>query len=207
MILQLIQNRKDLFAAQFEIRRGENVIGNVFLKGNAGTNEAHIQGNFYEMNFEMKREKCRNIEAKSFRPYVVRQENAEIGAVYQTQHKLGIFKHVDFIQMTEKEKTYDLFPMSFGDEGGKCPVYCGQRQIAQIEKDCVVYNDLHEYQIFAEDEKSGFLALVFSLYMYVNACYKPGEKAYSSKSKTFSVTKEEYLLEKYSPYFKNHIGE
>ena len=207
MILQLIQNRKDLFAAQFEIRRGEKEIGKVFLKGNAGTNEAYIQGNFYEMNFEMKREKCRNIEAKSFRPYAIRRENEEIGAVYQTQHKLGIFKRVDFIQMIEKEQIYDLFPMSFGDEGGKCPVYCGKRQIAQIEKDCVVYNDLHQYQIFAEDEKSGFLALIFSLYMYVNACYKPGEKTYSSKSKTFSVTKEEYLLERYNPYFKNHIGE
>ena len=84
----------------------------------------------------------------------------------------------------------------------QCPT---QEQIAQIEKECVVYNDLHHYQVFAEDENAGLISLIFSMYMYINACYKPGVKASKSCSKTISVTKDPCLLEKYDPDFKSKI--
>lgn len=207
MILRLTQTKKELFSAYFVIERGSEKIGEVVLKGKAGTMEADISGMFREQNFEMSYGKSRYLEEKAFRPYILRQEKTEIGSVYQAQHKISFFKNIDFIRINKTGILYDLFPIAFGDEGGKSPIYCGSQQIAQIEKECIVYDDLHHYEIYAVDEKAGWIALLFGMYMYVNACYKPGVKAYSSKSKTFSVTKEPYLLEKYNPYFKNTIKE
>ena len=100
---------------------------------------------------------------------------------------------------------FDLFPIGFGNEGSKSPIYNGNKQIAQIEKDCIVYNDLHNYRIFAEDSFASQIAILFCIYMYINVGYKSGEKVISSKVKVVSITTNKLLKEKYNPEFIKSI--
>ena len=207
MILNLIQTNKELFAASFVICRGLDEIGTVSLQGKMGSMEASIIGSFYDTGFEMGFERCHSIEKKVFRPYLIKQDGVEIGAVYQTKYNGGLFQKFEFHQMKNNGLFYDLFPIDMGEDGCKCPIYRDGKQIAQVEKECVVYNDLHHYQVFASDAAAGLISVLFCLYMYVNGCYKPGEKAVISKSKTVAVTLNKRLKAMYNAHFKEGITE
>lgn len=207
MIFNLIQTNKDLFASQFEVKRGAEQIGAVSLQGKLGSMEAVICGTFCGVKFEMGFGRSNYIEAGAFRPYLLKQNGIEAGTVYQTKYNGGLFKKYEFHQMVRNGLTYDLFPIGFGNDGSKCPIYHGKKQVAQIEKDCMVYNDLHDYHVFAIDENEALTALFFCLYMYVNVCYKPGQKVLSSTSKTVSITTNKLLKEKFDPYFRDSVTE
>jgi hypothetical protein len=207
MILRLIQKNKELFAAKFVICRGAEEVGHASLQGRLGSREAHISGEFNGTTFELSFERHISTAAKAFRPYLIEQNGRKAGAVYQTWYKKGCFRQIGFCQMIHDDLTYDLYPVSFRDEGSKSPVYAGESQISQIEKDCVVHNDLHEYTIFSIDEHAALISVLFCLYMYVHACYKPGEKAVKSVTKTMSVANDPFLEEKYNPHFKDNIME
>ena len=107
--------------------------------------------------------------------------------------------------MEFNDKKYDLYPIGFGNEGGKHPVYCGDTQIAQVEKPAEVRDDLHNYTIYAIDSDAAELSVLLVAYMYVNANYKPGEKVTKSYVKCYSITKNKTLLSKYDPEFKEKL--
>ncbi len=183
MILELKQINKELFSSQFVINRGKSEIGTVFLKGKSASMEADIFVDFNGTKIEMRHGRDKNIDVKAFRPYLINQNDEHIGTVYQTQYNGGMFKKYDFHQMVKAGLTYDLFPIAFGNDGAKCPLYLGQEQIAQIEKDNIVYNGLHNYRIYSKDENAGLLSLLFCMYMYVIVCNKPGVNVVASEGK------------------------
>lgn len=206
MVLDVIQVTKDLFSASFVINRGNDEIGNFSLQGRLGSMEAEIQGKINERCFKMAYGKMDDLEVvHPFRPYTIYEANFPNGTVYQTKFNGGLFKKFDYHQMKLNGITFDLFPIGFGNEGSKSPVYNANRQIAQIEKDCIVYNDLHNYRIFAEDLFAAQVAIFFSIYMYINAGYKPGTKVVSSKVKVVSTTTNKVLKAKYNPDFTKNI--
>ena len=208
MILNIIQVSKDLFSASFTIERENTQIGNFSLQGRLGSIEAEIQGTIHEQAFKMAYGKMDNLEVNHpFRPYLIYKGSIPDGTVYQTKFNGGLFKKFDYHQMKLNGVTFDLFPIGFGEKGSKSPIYSGNKQIAQIEKDCIVYNDLHNYRIFAEDSFASQIAIFFCIYMYINAGYKPGEKIISGKTKTISVTTNKLLKEKYNPKFTENIKE
>lgn len=208
MILDVVQVSKDLFSASFVVKRGDVQVGCFSLQGNMGSMEAKISGKLFEQDIEMQYGKTNDVGAAySFRPYLINENGIYNGVVYQTKYNGGLFKKFDYQQMKNAGVTYDLFPISFGNEGSKSPIYKENTQIAQIEKDCVVYNDLHIYKIFALDELSSEIAVLFAIYMYINAGYKPGEKAVSSTVKVISTTTNKLLKEKYDPTFISRIKE
>lgn len=206
MILDVVQVSKDLFSASFTIERENTQIGNFSLQGRLGSMEAEIQGTIHEQAFKMVYGKMDNLEVDHpFRPYLIYKGSIPDGTVYQTKFNGGLFKKFDYHQMKLNGMIFDLFPISFGNEGSKLPIYNGNKQIAQIEKDCIVYNDLHNYRIFAEDSFASQIAIFFCIYMYINAGYKPGEKVISSKVKVVSTTANKLLKEKYNPEFIKSI--
>ena len=206
MILDVVQVSKDLIAARFVVKRGSAQVGNFSLKGRLGSMEANISGKLFEHSFDMHFGKSDNIDvARPFRPYIIDENGVQNGVVYQTKFNGGLFKKFDYHQMKKAGITYDLFPIGLGKEGCKCPIYDFNTQIAQIETDCVIYNDLHIYKIFAQDEFSCKIAVLFAIYMYINAGYKPGEKVISSKVKVVSTTTNKLLKEKYNPEFIKSI--
>ena len=133
------------------------------IECDAVVNAANITGKLFEHSFEMRFGKSDIIEmAHPFRPYIIDKNGVQNGIVYQTKFNGGLFKKFDYHQMKKAGITYDLFPIGLGTDGSKSPIYQDNSQIAQIEKDCVVYNDLHTYKIFAQDEFSGEIAVLFA---------------------------------------------
>lgn len=206
MIFEIVQSKKELFAANFDITRNHNNIGWLHLQGQLGSMEALWNGKVEDESFIMKDGRLNWIAYKNaFRPYVFRWNNGEIGAVYQTEYKESVFSKISFHRLITKQYSYELYLIGFGKEGTKCPVYLGNKQIALIEKDVLVYNDLHSYSVFSIDEKSSHIAVIFSCYMYINACYKPGVKITSSVQRVFNKTNSKLLKSKYDPEFKSGI--
>lgn len=206
MILDVVQVSKDLFAASFVVKRGSAQVGNFSLKGRLGSMEANISGKLFEHSFDMCFGKSDNIDvARPFRPYIIDENGIQNGVVYQTKFNGGLFKKFDYHQMKKSGITYDLFPIGLGKDGSKSPIYQDNAQIAQIEKDCIVYNDLHTYKIFAKDEFSSEIAVLFAIYMYINAGYRAGEKAITSTVKVVTKTTNKLLLEKYNSDFTKYI--
>lgn len=206
MILDVVQVSKDLFAASFVVKRGSAQVGNFSLKGRLGSMEANISGKLFEHSFDMRFGKSDNIDvARPFRPYIIDENGVQNGVVYQTKFNGGLFKKFDYHQMKLNGMIFDLFPIGFGNEGSKSPIYNGKEQIAQIEKNCVVYNDLHKYRIYAVDTFASQIAIFFCVYMYINAGYKPGEKVVHSEVKVMSTTTNKLLKEKYNPEFIKSI--
>lgn len=146
-------------------------------------------------------------KSKAYRPYkIFDSEQRILGNVAQIDQKEGWFTTISYMQMyIAGQKQYDLYPIGFGAEGGKHPVYCGNKQIAQIEKPSEIYNDLHHYTIYALDQDSAKISALFAAYMYINANFDPGQKAVKSYVKYTSITLNKSLKQKYNPDFKDTI--
>lgn len=202
MILDIVQISKELFSAEFAIRTGSTPIGDIHLQGSLGSMEAEIVLNYQDTCFGMVHEHLEQKPAKRvFRPYAIYADGAVIGVVYQSEEKLGLFKGYSFREMNFSGKSYRMFSVGLGNEGYKFPIYEGERQIAEIDKPCVVYDELHEYKIYALDAPSAMTASLLCAYLYVSGAYTPGEKVIRSKVKTITITANKFLKEKYDPGF------
>lgn len=207
MQLLLKQQSKDLFNGKFEIFNKDEVVGTVSFEGKLGSIEANINGTLFGKVFSLK---CVNEvltgSNKKFRSYNIIQNDNIVGEVYQTEHKKNIFSKYDYIKCFYNQKEYNLYSVGLG-ERGVCSLYCEEEQIAQIEKDGIVYNDLHDYDIYSIDENNAFIAVLMSCYMYVIACYKPGVKVTESVKKNYSKTTNKDLISKYNPEWINRVKE
>ncbi len=205
MILELRQTRKELYSAEFVILRSAQEAGTVQVEGKLGHREAVIRGSLYGTAFELRYGKSWTIRSKAVRPYKFSIDGVETGVVYQSVEKTGLFKSRSFHQMVRDGQTLECYAVALAGERTKHPIYCGSEQIALAESDRTVYNDLFHYRIYAPDGDSGLAALLFCLYMYINACYKPGEKVTQSVATSSFVTTDPVLLDKYDPRFQDTI--
>lgn len=209
MFFEVKQIQKELFTADFSVNKKDTVIGQMRIEGKLGSMEGKWKGSAFGKEFTLNYGKGNiNVESKNvFRPYSVMLEDGIQGCIYQTEQKDGLFSKMEYHQLILDGIKYNVYPIGFGKEGSKSPVYIGDEQIALIEKDCVVYDELHHYQVTATDEASALIALIFVCYMYTNACFNPGVKVIQSVSKTVSVTTNKKLKQKYDPMFKESVGE
>lgn len=208
MYFELVQTNKELFAADFDIAENEMIIGNMHLEGHLGSREGAITITYSSYKISLKPEaKCFDIHAKSpFRPYQIVINGISKGVIYQTECKAGLFNKFDYHQIEMDGRIYEMYPIGFGQEGAKNPIYVDGKQTGLIEKDCEVINDLHTYKMTFVDELTATLCLIFSSYMYVNAAYKAGTAVTKSIHKVVSKTTNKKLLEKYNPDFKSSIS-
>ena len=146
-------------------------------------------------------------KSKAYRPYkIFNSEHRILGNVAQIDQREGWFTTISYMHMyIVDQEQYDLYPIGFGAEGGKHPVYCGNKQIAQIDKPCEIYNDLHHYTIYAVDQDAAEISALFAAYMYINASFEPGQKVKQSYAKCTSITLNKTLKQKYNPDFKETI--
>ena len=205
MQLLLKQQSKDLFNGKFDILSKNEVVGTISFEGKLGSIEANFVGIIFGKDFSLK---CENEiltgTNKKFRPYNIIVSDNIIGEVYQTEYKKNIFSKYDYIKCLYNQKEYNLYSIGLGEKG-VCSLYCNEEQVAQIEKDGIVYNDLHNYDIYSIDENSALIAVLMSCYMYVMACYKPGVKVTESVKKNYSKTTNKELISKYNPEWINGV--
>ncbi len=103
---------------------------------------------------------------------------------------------------------YNSYVVSLPAEGGRQSVYREGVQVAQINIPREVVNDLYNYTIYALDQKEAEMCAIICAYIYINAHFKPGEKAIKSYVKHYTTgTKDAFLLEKYNPDFVETIEE
>lgn len=210
MIADIIQTEKGLYTASFVVKQGTEQIGSFFLQGKLGSMEAEVQGKIFDTNIQMrfgKIESYKLTRAQAFRPYLIFMDDNPMpqGNIYQTTFNGGFWNKFSFHQLILNEKIFDLYPIAMGEKGGKSPLFFENKQIAQIDKECVVHNDLHNYKIFAEDASAVQKAVIFAIYMYINAGFKPGKKAISGEAKTISTITNKFLKGKYDPFFVEKI--
>lgn len=211
MIVDFIQKSKELFSADFEIKNNDGLefLGQLHYENEKGISK--LSGEWSGKLFD--REISLSFEEKSViineinnccRPCLIIIDGIKKGIIYQYTEKSGLFSNYSYYKMEYKENLYEMYPIGFGKEGAKNPVYLGKKQIAQIEKDFEVINDLHNFRVFSVDDVSALISILFSCYMYTISFYKHGIKVSISKEKNYSKTKNKALLEKYNPNFKSN---
>lgn len=204
MILDLLQISKELFSSKFTIKRGNQHIGSVFLSSKICSRGISIEGDLFGNHFFMEFGPF-DTDIQVFRKYIFKNDNGITGVVYQTKSKDNFFIKYDFIQMVTSNCVFNYYPISFGELGGKCPIYFNDRQVAQVDKDYIVYNDIHNYRIYAYNDFFAKIAVLFAVYSYANSYYKPGIKVKSSYCKYLFKTKNKLLLSKYNSNFVDNV--
>lgn len=208
MIINIIQKNKELFEANFDIVSNENVLGTINIKGKMGSMEVSLNGIYNNTTFEFKYNGGILIKTKDkkFRQYQVIESNNMVGEIYQTNKKTGVFNSYDYNTLIYENNIYHEYGIGLGKEA-KCPVYLDDNQIAQIEKQNIVYNDLHNFKIYIKDDKYSFISILFACYMYINAGFKPGIKVKESVVKYYNKTTNKELNSKYNPDWIKDIKE
>lgn len=88
MELLLKQKNKDLYSGEFEIIENNQVIGNIYFKGQLGSMEVSLNGSFYDKSFSFE---CVNKffpgPKKNFRPYNILENNNVVGNIFSINNK------------------------------------------------------------------------------------------------------------------------
>lgn len=208
MICRFVQTKKELFGASFEAESEGNVFGKISFKGRIGSIDGVWTIECFNQTIVLspKNKFFQISSAKKYRPYTVFINEEERAEIYQTFIRTGGLSRAEYHTMRFGECEYNLFSISLGEEGCKSPIFENDVQIAQVDKACLVYNDLHHFEIFSLNQDKVIIALIFCCYMYTLGCYNAGEKSYKSVSKFVSVTKNEFLKSKYDPNFKSKLN-
>ena len=112
----------------------------------------------------------------------------------------------EYITIEYKNYTFHTYLVGLGKEGIKYPVYYNDQQVALIEKDRVVVNNLDEYNITSIDEFTGYISYIASLFIDVMCYSNRGEKAKKSYQKYYHKTIDKELKSKYNPDFKDYVN-
>lgn len=205
MHLELVQRNKELFAAEFDVVENGATVGSACLQGKLSTFDANITIRYQEneMTLTPGKSGLDIIASKPYRPYTIAFNANKKGLISQTSVKTGFLSSIDYHQIELGTHIYEMYPIGFGNDGAKNPIYTSNRQIGLIEKDFVVINDLHTYMITCVDDYSALISLLFAAYMYLVAAYKPGVAVTQSVHKAFYKTTNKTLLQKYDPSFKS----
>ena len=208
MIIDIKQNDKTLFEANFDIVSNKNILGNINIKGKLGSMEGYLNGVYNNIPFSLKYSGNTLIKNKNnrFRPYQVIESNNVVGEIYQSNKKTGIFSGYEYKTLIYNNNIYNQFGIGLGKET-KCPIYLNDEQIAEIEKENTVYNDLHNFKLYIKNEEYSFISILFACYMYINACFKPGTKIKESVNRYYSKTTNKELNSKYNPDWIKSIGD
>ena len=194
MLLEFSQTKKDLYSADFNIICDGSVIGNAFLNGN-------MSSVFADWNIQL----CDDVIHLRKMEIIINGEST--GVVFQKKKKKSFFREYSVHHVIYNEKElFSLYPIGFGKEGSKSPVYLEtggkSLQVAQINKDSTVYDDLHVFRCYVLEQKHAMTIVLFCALMYTMGCYRPGEKTIRGTKTTCSVTLEKELLSKYDPLFE-----
>lgn len=97
---------------------------------------------------------------------------------------------------------YTAYEIGLGKEGIKIPIYRGEKQIALIQKDCMVRNNLDEYEIIFGDLEMALVATVFVIYYDCLNHNNPFEAVVDKKETKYLYTMNKELNSKYDPNWR-----
>ena len=175
-------------------------ISNNFTFGGAVKATSPLDGSLYHLLY-----KPLMNPAPSAVPYVIYDSNnQEVGRFSILGGGKG-FKTYEYYKLEFLNNQYYIFEVGLGKDGIKYPIYCNDVQIALIEKDSVVYNNLDEYNIFAIDANAAFISYLSALYLDIVRYSNRGEVNKKGFQKYYVKTTLQELKNKYNPDFKNQL--
>ena len=143
---------------------------------------------------------------KNLIPYKIINSNNEKCGLISIKETGGFFlKRYSYCELTLNEITYTIYTVGLGKHGIKYPFYIGERQIAQVEKDVVVKDNLDTYKVYAVDEQAAFIAFLFSLHTDMVSASNRAQVVTSSVEKSYLITMNKELKQKYNPDFIKNL--
>ena len=112
------------------------------------------------------------------------------------------FRRQSSVELRIWDRTLRAYEIGLGRQGMKYPLYDGAVQIAQVEKDPVVYDNLDEYRLYSLDEFGETAALLFALFLDFHRYRNAGEYATKKKNVQYVFTGRKEILAKYDPSFR-----
>ncbi|MEY8524657.1 hypothetical protein AALA90_16735 [Lachnospiraceae bacterium 38-10] len=120
------------------------------------------------------------------------------------ERKTGMFSTAGYHEMMLGNDVFQMYFKSFKTEG-KSSIYCGDRQIAQVDTSAEIVDDMHHYTIYAADRGSAEAAVLFSAYRYMLTGFKPGQKMTKGYYRQVSVSFDKTFDGRYDPGFAGRI--
>lgn len=207
MRLRIKQDKRELFEASFSIMLDEESIGGMSFRGKVGTPESEISITLGENNISLKRKnKPEKKGLDAYRPYNITKDGIEAGEVFQASKKTGLFKSYGYQYACIDSVEYSMFPIGFGEQGSKNPVYMGNTQISLIKKDVFIIDDMHDFNVIVRKDDDIEPTVIFIAYIFAKSFFKPGDLIKKGKVKAVTTTTEKELLDKYDESFEIIYG-
>lgn len=209
MQLKIIQTVSAI-KCQYDIVMGENRVGSAVLNDNVtglGTYDICYKNDSVLLEFDVDTQIKSLVKQpvdRSDSPYRVIINGQLCGDIYSSYTNNSFFTRISFDRLHLYDREYEMYKVGLGKEGIKFPIYCGEQQIALIEKDYTVHNNLDAYNIYSLDEHAAFVAIIFGFKL--DKSYSHGGMAVSkSVEKDYLLTLNKELRSKYNPDFKQMV--
>jgi hypothetical protein len=139
-----------------------------------------------------------------FKPARIEASEVGVGTAYQKFVRYGK-EEVPITHIRLGDRHWQLYFCSLGGNMGiKWSLYEmideDEKQIAEIDSDSVIYNDLHNFRIFAETGEALRIALWAVSYIYLCNIYDARNRGIGSITK-IDARSNEFLMSKYNPGF------
>ncbi len=212
MILELEQINRELYEANFRIRRGDDMAGAVHVQGRPGQMDAEVQVSVLGAGFFLSREgnpaapaqtkRRQDKKETAYHTYLI--DGGRLGSICQVERKTGMFSTAGYHELLLENDVFQMYSKSFKTEG-KSSIYCGDRQIAQVDTSAEIVDDMHHYRIYAAYVRGAEAALLFSVYQYILTGFKPGQKMTKGYHKQVSISFDRTFDDRYDPGFAGRI--
>lgn len=139
-------------------------------------------------------------------PFLIQKGNATYGTIYGKNSEGSFLSRYGYecLELTSGQ-TYEMYEIGLGKNGIVYPIYRDGVVVAEIDKGCVVYDNLDVYTIYSIDEEAQKNAILFCLITDANSFANRGEIVKSSVSKVYMKTINKKLCAKYDPDFKERV--
>lgn len=205
MIFDIVQVEKTLFDASFKIIKDGESIGAIRVHGKLNSNYGFINGIFNDIKFSLRHMSNDNTFLNPGIPFGVSVDKTGPGLIRSTTIGSKLFNRFNVQQLELDGLVYDTYSVGMGKEGNKKCIYQEDKQIALVESDSVVYDELYNFHVFAENERAALVSILTTIYTYTKSFFKQGELALSSISRNYALSLNKKLKEKYDPEFKRKI--
>ena len=208
MIIEMIQQQKGLFDADFTFCRRGETIGDYYVQGSLGTMESSSSGTFLNRSFSLEYAAGKVFKTKKgkHRPYQIKESGMLKGEICLINRKVGWLRYRSFYALNYGDHFYEAYAIGIGKET-KTLIFDQNVQIAQIDKELTVYDDLHHFVLYIKEEQHAAVALYFACYLYVYGCFQSGVEVKKSVVKSYAKTTNKDLLAKYDPDWACEIKE
>lgn len=132
---------------------------------------------------------------------IIDENGKYIGSVIKMREGTFVSKNY-YTEIKMYGRILIMYEVGLGKEGMKYPVYEGDVQLAQIEKDPMVFDNLDEYTICSLDDFGELAALMAALHLDFFSYRNAGEHAHGKKSFQYVYTRRKEILAKYDPDFR-----